>query len=44
MDELDQIMVKKFKVSCCRSYLSPKGRCYSCPEDDVLEACQDEEE
>ena len=35
MEEIDVevIRVKKFKLSCCRSYLTPKGRCYTCPED-----------
>ena len=23
---------RKFKITCCRSYLTPKGRCYTCPE------------
>lgn len=23
---------KRFNISCCRSYLTPKGRCYTCPE------------
>jgi len=22
----------KYKLSCCKSYLLPRGRCYSCPE------------
>jgi hypothetical protein len=21
----------KFKETCCKSYLTPKGRCYTCP-------------
>ncbi|MBI2665133.1 hypothetical protein HYX12_00750 [Candidatus Woesearchaeota archaeon] len=25
---------KKEKTSCCHSYLTPKGRCYTCPGDD----------
>jgi len=28
-DESEQ---RKFNISCCRSYLTPKGRCYTCPE------------
>ncbi|MEK6899709.1 MAG: hypothetical protein AABX05_01160 [Nanoarchaeota archaeon] len=23
---------KVLKTVCCRSYLTPKGRCYTCPE------------
>jgi len=23
---------RKFNISCCKSYLTPKGRCYTCPE------------
>ncbi|MBI4147226.1 hypothetical protein HY494_01090 [Candidatus Woesearchaeota archaeon] len=23
---------RKFKITCCRSYLTPKGRCYTCSE------------
>jgi len=29
------IIKKEFKVSCCKSYLTSKGRCYSCPEQDL---------
>lgn len=25
---------KKYNISCCCSYLTPKGRCYTCPEFD----------
>ncbi len=25
--------VKKEKMSCCQSYLTSRGRCYSCVED-----------
>ena len=32
MPEDDNISPKKFNISCCRSYLTPKGRCYTCPE------------
>jgi len=28
----DQSLPRKFNISCCRSYLTPKGRCYTCPE------------
>lgn len=36
--EEDELKEKKFNISCCRSYLTPKGRCYTCPElEDELE-------
>ncbi|MBI2662002.1 hypothetical protein HYX11_00915 [Candidatus Woesearchaeota archaeon] len=25
----------RFKEGCCKSYLTPKGRCYTCPEEYV---------
>ncbi len=28
---------KEFKISCCRSFLTPKGRCYTCPEEQFSE-------
>ena len=40
MEEI--IKKREFKISCCRSYLTPKGRCYTCPEED-LESDPDEE-
>ena len=30
--EEDELKEKRFNISCCRSYLTPKGRCYTCPE------------
>ena len=36
---------KGYNVTCCRSYRSPKGRCYSCPEEEFnTEKDIDEEE
>ncbi len=32
MEESGSALQKKFNISCCRSYLTPKGRCYTCPE------------
>lgn len=35
MEELkkqDNLGQKRFKQSCCHSYLTSKGRCYTCPE------------
>ena len=41
MDEsilIREIEIKKdFKISCCRSFLTPKGRCYTCPEEQFSE-------
>lgn len=31
--DVEVVSTKKFKISCCRSYLSPKGRCYTCPDE-----------
>ncbi|MEK6939087.1 MAG: hypothetical protein AABX31_00010 [Nanoarchaeota archaeon] len=28
----EEVLGKKYNISCCRSYLTPKGRCYTCPE------------
>ena len=28
----EELEKKRFNISCCRSYLTPKGRCYTCPE------------
>lgn len=33
----DESAPRKFNISCCRSYLTPKGRCYTCPELDETE-------
>ncbi len=33
-EDLENLEQKGYKISCCRSYLTPKGRCYTCPEDD----------
>lgn len=39
-----EIMEKKgYNISCCRSYLTPKGRCYTCPEND-FESLEEKEE
>lgn len=32
IEENDEVAQKKFNISCCKSYLTPKGRCYTCPE------------
>ncbi|HLC81856.1 MAG TPA: hypothetical protein VJH68_04320 [Candidatus Nanoarchaeia archaeon] len=31
-EELTEIRTIKYKETCCQSYLTPKGRCYTCPE------------
>ncbi len=33
-DDIEIVKEKKYNISCCRSYLTPKGRCYTCPEED----------
>ena len=39
LDDFSILEVKKknFKDSCCHSYLTLKGRCYTCPEEDEFE-------
>lgn len=32
--DTEQVSIKKYQISCCRSYLTPKGRCYTCPQDE----------
>ena len=32
--DIEPVSEKKFKISCCRSYMTPKGRCYTCPDDE----------
>lgn len=34
MEDLEPIKKRGYNISCCRSYLTPKGRCYTCPEQD----------
>ncbi len=29
---MEQVTPRKVKETCCFSYLTAKGRCYSCPE------------
>ncbi len=29
-----EIVKKEPKMACCRSYLTPRGRCYTCVEDE----------
>lgn len=41
LEDLQDIKEKKFNISCCRSYLTTRGRCYSCPDQDLSE--QDDE-
>ena len=41
--DIELVSNKIYKISCCRSYQTPKGRCYTCPEED-LERDPDEEE
>jgi len=35
--EIEPVNEKGFKISCCRSYMTPKGRCYTCPEQELYE-------
>src|SRR3989344_245899 len=43
-DLTEQERQKRFNISCCRSYLTPKGRCYTCPELDEFEQKDPDEE
>ncbi len=38
----DELTKKRFNISCCRSYLTPKGRCYTCPELDYADERSEE--
>lgn len=40
----DELIERKYNISCCRSYLTPKGRCYTCPELEKDFTLEDEEE
>jgi len=42
--EFEIIQPKVFKISCCRSYMTTKGRCYTCPEDDYEDENDDNRE
>ncbi|MBI2103251.1 hypothetical protein HYT55_05385 [Candidatus Woesearchaeota archaeon] len=33
--DIEPVKIQKYKISCCRSYLTPKGRCYTCPDSDL---------
>lgn len=45
MEENDEVAPKRFNISCCKSYLTPKGRCYTCPElEEELEMQKDPDE
>ena len=35
--EIKEVKSKKFKDSCCHSYLTIKGRCFTCPDDELGE-------
>ena len=30
-EDLETAEKKEYNISCCRSYLTPKGQCYTCP-------------
>lgn len=34
--DLTELKKKKFKDSCCHSYLTTKGRCFTCPEENAF--------
>jgi len=33
-DDYEISRSKSYNISCCKSYATPKGRCYTCPEQD----------
>ena len=44
-EDVEAIQKKGYNISCCRSYLTPKGRCYTCPElEEELEREKDPDE
>jgi len=44
MEDLEEIKIRQFKLSCCQSYLTPKGRCFSCPEHLEMEEVEEIED
>ncbi len=32
LEEINDVRSKYIKASCCHSYKTPKGRCYTCPD------------
>ncbi len=36
IEDLMNVKIKKQKISCCKSYLTKKGRCYDCLEDETF--------
>ena len=39
--DIEPVKTKHFNISCCRSYLTPNGRCYTCPEENDSEEDED---
>jgi len=37
MEEENSTIEKKERTTCCRSCSVPKGRCYDCPEDTIID-------
>lgn len=31
-EDIEIVKSKDYNISCCKSYMTPKGRCYTCPE------------
>jgi hypothetical protein len=41
--DLTDLKKKRFKDSCCHSYLTPKGRCFTCPEEQIVDNVYEKE-
>jgi len=41
--DLTDLKKKRFKDSCCHSYLTPKGRCFTCPEEQIVDNAYEKE-
>ena len=41
--DLTELKKRKFNDSCCHSYLTTKGRCFTCPEEDAFVDAEKEE-
>ena len=39
---MEEVIVTKHKLSCCKSYTTPKGRCYTCPDEEEMKDPEDE--
>lgn len=41
IQDLQTAKPKILKEGCCKSYLTPKGRCYNCPDEEIIVEIED---